>query len=79
MGCAPTWEITMAGEDQLACLLNAWRNDIERDPFPSFTLPHRTGEGRYEAVRYEEQLPRGERSVRVPDAPSHPGAAHLSR
>jgi hypothetical protein len=29
----------MAGEDDLAQLFDAWRDDIDSEPFPAFTVP----------------------------------------
>jgi hypothetical protein len=40
-GSASDWEITMAGEDELTRMFEAWRNDIDSEPFPEFTVGSR--------------------------------------
>jgi hypothetical protein len=63
----------MAGEDDLARLLNAWRKDINSEPFPPWAGPLIPAQGGHESMRVRE------RSVQRPETPKRPGAGRVSR
>jgi hypothetical protein len=75
----------MASEDDLARLLNAWRKDINSEPFPLWTGPLVPAQGGHESIQCREAT-NGHESVRVrersihrPETPKRPGAGRVSR